>query len=124
MKTITEGLPVPGGHYTPGIEHGGMIYVSGQLPIIPGEKPGNPGSMEEQTRQALANFLSVVRAGGGDFDSVIKVTIFIADGGEWGIVNQVFADTFGSHRPARAIVPVSPLHYGYGIEIDGVAFVK
>lgn len=124
MKRITEGLPTPGGHYTPGMEHGGLIYVSGQLPIIPGQKPGNPPDIEAQTRQALANFLSVVKAGGGDADTVLKVTIFIANGDDWGIVNKVFAEVFGEHRPARAIVPVSPLHYGYGIEVDGVAFVK
>jgi len=124
MKLITEGLAKPGGHYSPATEHNGVLYISGQLPMVPGQGPQTPGSMEEQTRQALANFLAVVRAGGGDVDSVLKVTIFVADGEDWAVVNRVFAEMFGDHRPARAIVPVMPLHYGYGIEIDGIAHVK
>lgn len=124
MKPVTEGLPKPGGHYSPAVIHNGIAYISGQLPIVPGQGPQTPGSMEEQTRQTLANFLSVVQAAGGNADTVLKVTIYLADGGDWALVNQIFAEVFGEHRPARAIVPVNPLHYGYGIEIDGIAFIR
>lgn len=123
-KILTENAPRPGGHYSQATVHNGVIYVSGQLPIAPGEGPKDPGSIGDQTRQALENLLAVVDASGGSVNSVLKVTLYVAHMDDWKAVNEVFAEVFGEHRPARTIVPVGLLHYGYAIEIDAIAAVE
>lgn len=120
----TETAPAPGGHYAQATVHDGTIYVSGQLSIDPVTGDKRPGSIEEQTRQVLENVVAVVRAAGGDLDTILKVTVFVADVKLWGAVNEVYSAFFGEHRPARAIVPTGALHYGFLIEIDAVAHVK
>ena len=63
-EIVTNDAPRPAGHYAQGIEHAGLIYVSGQLPVKPGEPPVEPGSIEAQTEQCLANVSAVLRAAG------------------------------------------------------------
>jgi len=63
----------------------------------------------------------VLRAAGSSLDRIVQMTVYIPDGELWGAVNTVYARVMGSHRPTRAIVPVSPLHYGALIEIQAVA---
>lgn len=119
----TEHAPAPGGHYAQGVVHQGTLYVSGQLPIDPRTGEKRLGPLEEQARQALENMLAVVRAAGADVEDVLKVTIYVSDMDGWGKVNQVFSELFGEHRPARAVVPTPPLHYGFGVEVEAVARV-
>ena len=123
MKTITPASTAPpGGHYSPGVYSQGILYVSGQLPITPsGEKV--LGSIEEQTRQVLQNVLAIVQAAGGQKEHIVKSTIYIAGGDLWGAVNKIYANFFGDHRPARAIVPVPELHYGFLLEMEAVAHI-
>jgi len=120
----TEFAPKPGGHYSQATVFGGVAHVSGQLPIVPGVGPSDPGPIEDQIRQALANFLAIVEAAGGSAATVLKVTIYLSDIEAWGAANRIFAEMFGEHRPARAIVPVPVLHYGYSVEVDGEAAVS
>jgi 2-iminobutanoate/2-iminopropanoate deaminase len=124
METIyTEEAPRPSGHYSQALVHNGLIYAAGQLPIDPitGEK--KPGSIEDQTQQALNNLTAVIRAAGGDVDTVLKVTVYVSDILQWDKVNAVFVRHFGGHRPARSVVPTRELHYGFEIEIDAIAAV-
>jgi 2-iminobutanoate/2-iminopropanoate deaminase len=117
------GGPPAGGHYSPGIVHAGLVYVSGQLPTVPGSAERLVGSIEEQTRQALQNVAAVLKAAGSGLDRVLSMTIYISDIGLWPAVNRVYAEVLGDHRPARAIVPVGELHYGYQIEVQAVGVV-
>jgi len=121
IKTVlTNEAPVPGGHYSQAVVYNGMVFVAGQLAIKPtGERILD--SIEAQTEQAMANLAAILQAAGSDLSRVLKVTIFIADIDLWGAVNQVYARLMGEHRPARAIVPVKDLHYGFLIEIEAVA---
>lgn len=121
MKYIeTTNAPVPGGHYSQAIVHNELVYVAGQLPIrADGEKC--LGSIEEQTELALANLQAILEAAGSSLQQVLKVTIYIADIELWGRVNAVYASVFGAHKPARAVVPVPTLHYGFLIEVEAVA---
>jgi 2-iminobutanoate/2-iminopropanoate deaminase len=119
----TDEAPAAGGHYSQGVVHDGTLYVSGQLPIDPATGERCLGPIEEQALVALGNVAAIVRAAGADLEHVLKVNIFLADGDDWGRVNRVYADFFGEHRPARAVIPVNTLHYGFGIEIDAVAAV-
>lgn len=124
MNTVlTQEAPVPAGHYSQAIIHHGVVYIAGQLPIKPGQKEHVVGSIEEQTRQTLANLDAILRAAGSNRDKVIRVTVYISDVKHWGQVNAIYAEFFGEHRPARTVVPVGPLHYGYDLELDAIAAV-
>ena len=114
-------MPVPKGHYTPGIVANGLVFVSGQLPTDPATGALVGTTAEEQTERALRNTELVLRAAGSSLDRVVQMTIYIPDGELWGAVNTAYSRVMGSHRPTRAIVPVSPLHYGALIEIQAVA---
>jgi 2-iminobutanoate/2-iminopropanoate deaminase len=120
-SVLTQNAPAPAGHYSQAIVHNGLIYVSGQLPIDPATGERKIGSIEEQTEQAIANLEQILAAAGSDLSQVLKTTVYISDIALWDRVNAVYADVFGEHRPARAIVPTKDLHYGLQIEIDAVA---
>lgn len=113
--------PQPKGHYSPGIEHNGLIYVSGQLPMSLDTREPFTGSIEEQTELALRNVEAVLHAAGSDLTRVLQFTIYVSDMELWGAVNAKYAEVMGDHRPARAIVPVKELHFGTQIEIQAIA---
>ena len=113
--------PPPGGHYAQAIAHGGLVYVSGQLPVQPG-KPHDPQApFEAQARHALANLCAILDAAGSGTDRLLKVTAYIVGVENWPAFNAVYAEILGNARPARSVVPVPHLHYGYLVEIDAVA---
>ena len=124
METIlTPDSPAPAGHYSQAVVHGGLVYVAGQLPIDP-KRPGIvQDTIEEQTEQALRNVESILRAAGSSLAQLLQVTIYVSDLSLWGRVNAVYARVLGPHRPARAVVPTLPLHFGYEIEIQAIATV-
>ena len=125
MKNVfIPGAPAPAGHYSPAIVHGGLAYVSGQLPTVPGQTEHRVGTIEEQTEQCLRNVERVLQAAGSSLDQVVQMTVYIADGDMWGRVNAVYASVMGSHKPARAVVPVKDLHFGYQIEIQAIGAVS
>jgi reactive intermediate/imine deaminase len=118
---ISQYAPPPGGHYSQAILHGGLIYISGQLPLrVKGD--GVIGeAFEGQARQALSNLLSVLEAAGGGPESLLKVTAYIVGVEKWPIFNRIYAEMLGDIRPARSIIPVPELHHGSLVEIDAVA---
>lgn len=110
------------GHYTPAIVHNGLVYVSGQLPIDFAAGKSEPeADHKAQIEQALQNMLHVLELAGSSKDKVLKTTVYIANIELWSLTNQVYAEFFGEHRPARSIVPTSGLHYGSVIEIEAIA---
>ena len=114
-------MAVPKGHYTPGYVANGFVFVSGQLPFDPATGVIVGTTAEEQTERTLRNLELILRAAGSSLDRVVQMTIYIPDGDLWGAINTVYARIMGSHRPTRAIVPVSPLHYGALVEIQAIA---
>ena len=122
MRSIyLDNAPKPAGHYSPGIEHHGIVYVSGQLPMDLGTREPFTGPIEEQTELALRNVEAVLHAAGSRLDRVLQMTIYVSDMELWGRVNEAYARVMGDHRPARAIVPVKELHFGTQIEIQAIA---
>lgn len=111
------------GHYSPGVIHKGILYVSGQLSINPETGRIPEGGIAEQTRQALENMKEVLDSAGTTKDNVIKVSIYIADVEFWPEVNKVYSEFFESHKPARIVVPVKKLNYGCLVEIEALAAV-
>lgn len=121
QKIQPQGQPIPKGHYSPGIVHNGLVYVSGQLPMDLVTREPFAGAIEEQTELALRNVEAVLHAAGSDLDHVLQMTIYISDIELWGEVNETYSRVMGDHRPARAIVPVKDLHFDTKIEIQAIA---
>jgi 2-iminobutanoate/2-iminopropanoate deaminase len=109
-------------HYSSAVVHEGIVYISGQLPMDPTTGVPVEGSIEVQTRAALQNLLDVLHASDSSKEKVLRTTVYIPDVSLWGKVNEVYAEFFEDHKPARAVVPTTKLHYGCLIEIDAVAF--
>ena len=113
MQAIeTRNAPTAAGHYSQAIVHNGVVYVAGQLPI------------EEQTERTLRNVEAILVAAGSGLDLVLQMTIYVSDISLWGGVNIAYGRVMGSHKPARAVVPVKELHYGYQIEIQAIAATR
>ena len=125
MKKIQpSNQPIPKGHYSPGIVYGGLVYVSGQLPMSLETREPFTGDIGKQTELALRNVEAVLHAAGSGLSHVLQFTIYVSDMELWGAVNAAYARVMGEHRPARAIVPVNGLHFGTKIEIQAIAAVK
>lgn len=125
MKAIsTAAAPAARGHYSQAIVHAGLVYVAGQLPIVPAEPDRRLADFEAQARQVIANVIAIVEASGSSRERILRTTVYIADAAHWPAFNAIYADMLGSHRPARTVVPVAQLHYGYLVEMDAVAAVK
>jgi 2-iminobutanoate/2-iminopropanoate deaminase len=124
MKSIQPAdQPTPKGHYSPGFEHNGLVYVSGQLPMDLKTREPFAGDIETQTELSLRNVEAVLKAAGSDLDHVLQMTIYVSDIELWGKVNEVYARVMGDHRPARAVIPVKDLHFDTKIEIAAIAAV-
>jgi reactive intermediate/imine deaminase len=123
-KVETFGAPAAVGHYSQGVVHNGLVFVSGQVATDPQTGERVTGSIEEQTTRALRNVEAVLKAAGSDLSSVLKMTIYVSDIEYWSAVNATYAKIMGVHRPARAIIPVGEFSDGLKIEIDAIASVK
>ena len=124
MKAIQIiGSPKPVGHYSQAIVTNGLIYTSGILPIRikTSEKLPVEASIEDQIGVVFDNLRQILEEAGSSTEKVVKTTVYIADSEHWGMVNQLYAAFFGEHRPARSIIPVKELHFGYKIELEAVA---
>jgi 2-iminobutanoate/2-iminopropanoate deaminase len=104
---------------------GRLLFCSGQIPLDPetGEMVG-VGDVRAQARRVMENLKAVLEAGGGSFRAVVRTTIYLADLGDFGAVNEVYAAYFGEAPPARATVQVAGLPRGALVEIDAVAVVS
>lgn len=112
-------FPEPRGHYSPGVVHSGVVYVSGQLPLVEGRPCSN--NVAEQARLCLERMEAVLLAASSDRSHVLKLNVFITDRSYWEPVNAVCAEFFGAHRPARAIIACGNLSAGSLVEIDCIA---
>lgn len=114
-------LARPGGHYSHVVRTGELIFTAGQLGMRADGSHTADLAFEDQVRQALANVLAALRAAGAGPEGIVKVTAYIVGVDNWPRFNAVYAEVMGDHRPARTVVPVPELHYGYLVEIDAVA---
>ena len=116
-----ESLGRPGGHYSHAACAGDLVFTAGQLGIRPDGSHTVEAGFEEQVRQALANVLAALAAAGAGPSDILKVTAYIVGVENWPRFNAVYAEVMGDARPARTVVPVPELHYGYLVEVDAVA---
>ncbi len=119
----TDEAPAAVGPYSQGVVAGGLVFVSGQIPLDPATGELVEGPFAEQVRRVLENVDAVLRAAGSARDRVLKVTVFLTDMGRFGELNRVYESFFAGHRPARAVVEVSALPKGVAVEMEAVAEV-
>jgi len=122
QRHVVEGLPRPDGAFVHAVVHGGLVYCAGQVGNHPvtGELLGG---VEAQTRQALENLSTVLRAVGSDVSNVIQARVFLRNFGDFEVMDRVFRAFFGDVLPARTTVPCSGYPEGLEIEIDLIAAV-
>lgn len=114
---------LPGGHYSHAVTAGGFVFVSGQLPIPPDGVRDPSLPFAKQVRITLQNVERALAAAGASLRDVVKCTVYLTTEDHWAECNEIYAEVFGEHRPARAVVPTGPLHYGFLVEIEAMAFV-
>jgi len=121
MRVIdSDRMPPSNGHYSMVMEHQGLLYISGQLPRDP-ESKQVPDGIEAQVKLTLANLDLLLQESGSDRNHVLQVRVYISNVEYWGAVNEVYAEFFGDHKPARCIVPSRDLHFGCLVEIEALA---
>jgi 2-iminobutanoate/2-iminopropanoate deaminase len=122
MKLVaTEAAPRAVGPYSQAVTEGGFVFAAGQVGLDPATGKLVEGGVEAESRRALANLSAVLGAAGSGLEHAVKVTLFLADLGDFQKVNAIYAEAFGEHRPARSTVQVAALPLGARMEIDAIA---
>jgi reactive intermediate/imine deaminase len=117
---LSPELPAPAGHYSQAVAAGGLVFLSGILPSAATVDAATAG-FEAQCRSVFDQCEKVLRAAGCSFADVVQCTAYIVGVENWPAFNAAYAGVFGAHKPARAVVPVPGLHYGFLVEVQLVA---
>ena len=122
IKSVaTRHAPQAIGPYSQAVTAGGFLFASGQVPLDPGTMQLVGADIKAQTEQVLKNLAAVLEEGGTSFRHVVKTTVYLADMGDFAGMNEIYAEAFGDHRPARATVAVKTLPKNALVEIDVIA---
>lgn len=124
MNEIIATTNAPGaiGPYSQAVKTaGGMLFVSGQIPLVPATGAVVEGGIVEQTTQVLENLKAIVTAAGYTLSDVVKTTVYITNMGDFGKVNEIYGKYFTENCPARVCVEVSKLPKEVLVEIDVIA---
>lgn len=121
---VTDKAPAAIGPYSQGVRAGGLLFVSGQIPLEPATGQMVDGDIAAQTRQVMRNLEAVLAAAGCTFDHVVRSTIYLLDLGDFGAVNEIYGQAFASPAPARATVQVARLPRDARVEIEVIATLR
>ena len=116
----TENAPQAIGPYSQAVKAGGLMFISGQIPLNPETGDLVSGSIEDEANQVLQNIKSICEAAGYGMEDIVKITIFLTDLGNFGTVNEVMKKHFSEPYPARATVEISGLPLGVNVEIEAI----
>ena len=116
----TDDAPAAIGTYSQAIEAGGLVFLSGQIPLVPATMEVVDGDFEARARQVFENLQAVAEAAGGSLNNAVKITVFLTDLTNFATVNSVMEDFFEQPFPARAAVGVASLPKGVDVEADAV----
>lgn len=119
----TESAPKAIGPYSQAVKANGVLYTSGQISLDPSTMELAEGDFEAQARRVFENLAAVLTEAGSDFQRVLKATVYVTDLANFQTLNAVYAEYFGTHKPARTTVQVSALPKGSLVEIDLVALL-
>jgi reactive intermediate/imine deaminase len=121
VLTNPDTMAPPGGHYSHAVTANGFVFIAGQLPIARDGSKLVDQTFERQAQQTLDNVAIALTAAGTTIDRIVQLRVYVTDIKLWPSFNAVYAKWIGLSRPARAVVPVPELHYGFKIEIEAVA---
>ena len=116
----TENAPQAIGPYSQAVKAGGLMFISGQIPLNPETGDLVSGSIEDEANQVLQNIKSICEAAGHGMEEIVKITIFLTDLGNFATVNEVMKKHFSEPYPARATVEISGLPLGVNVEIEAI----
>ena len=119
----TPNAPAVAGPYSPAVRAGDWIVLAGQVPLDPATGTLVPGDAAAQAQQVIANIVAVLTDCGAALTDVAKTTVFVTDLGDFAAVNEVYAATFGDHRPARSTIQVAALPAGATVEIEAWVYL-
>ena len=119
----TPNAPASAGPYSPAVRAGDWLALAGQVGIEPVTGKLADDGVAGQTRQALANIAAVLGDCGATLSDVAKTTVFLVDMGDFPVMNEVYADAFAGHRPARSTIGVAALPLGARVEIEVWAYL-
>ena len=113
--------PAAIGPYCHAVKTGGLLFCSGQIPINPVDGKIVSGGVDEQAKQVFANIRAVLDTAGVTLDNVVKATVFLTDMADFPVVNEIYTENFGEHKPARSTIQVAALPLGSLVEIECIA---
>jgi reactive intermediate/imine deaminase len=116
----TDGAPAAIGTYSQAIRSGNLVFLSGQIPLVPATMELVEGNFEKRARQVFDNLEAVAHAAGGSLDGIVKLTIYLTDLGNFATVNSVISEYFDEPYPARAAVEVASLPKGADVEAEAI----
>lgn len=116
----TNDAPAAIGTYSQAVAAGGMIWLSGQIPLDPVTMALVEGDIEIEVRQVFSNLVAVAAAAGASLDDAVRLTVYLTDLGDFAVVNGVMEEILRPPYPARATVQVAALPKGARVEIDAV----
>lgn len=119
----SDNAPAAIGTYSQAIEAGGLVFLSGQIPLVPATMEIVEGDFEARARQVFDNLQAVAEAAGGSLNDVVKLTVFLTDLDNFATVNSVMESYFTQPFPARAAVGVASLPKGVDVEADAILVV-
>lgn len=112
------------GTYSQAIKVGNTVYLSGQIPLVPGMMEIEKGDMRAQIARVFENLKAVANAAGGDLSDVVKLNVFLTDLGHFPLVNEVMSKYFQQPYPARAAIGVAALPKGAQVEMDAIMVLE
>lgn len=115
---FTDKAPAAVGPYSQAIKSGNVVYCSGQIPLVPETGELVVGDIKAQAEQSLKNVKAVLTEAGADVTNVVKTTVYLVDMADFAAVNEVYANFFGEHKPARSCVAVKELPKGAKVEVE------
>lgn len=116
----TDQAPAAIGTYSQAVETGGLVWLSGQIPLDPATMTLVSGDIEAEVRQVFRNLAAVAAAADATLDDAVRLTVYLTDLGDFGVVNRVMEEVLSPPYPARATVQVSALPKGARVEVDAV----
>lgn len=120
IRTEHAPAPVQGAPYNQAIRAGDFVFVAGQVGLTPGDT-ALVGDVAQQTDRTMRNLAVILEAAGSSLDNLVKTTVFLADLGDFAVMNEVYARHVGDRPPARSTFEVSKLPLGALVEIEAVA---